>query len=199
MMNFFRSLLFILLFACMVSLHGQTIFRINHYNVYYDKSLMPVATLFTNHSFGEKVAFSAYFYINGSKSNSWGEALAGPTWTPVEGLSLSFLAGIQTNEEALFRFSPVFNVRRNKLMAFGAFEYGGERHRWDVMAFYLADPFKFGAELIRYYDMYAAGPRLEFTFFEKQPLTVFYSGLWDWGNKKYASMFGINTGFGGQN
>jgi hypothetical protein len=44
--------------------------------------------------------------------------------------------------------------------------------------------------------MYAAGPRMEFSFIKKQPITVFYSGLWGLADGKYTSMFGIYSLFG---
>jgi hypothetical protein len=44
--------------------------------------------------------------------------------------------------------------------------------------------------------MYAAGPRVEFSFIKKQPVTIFYSALWDWKGSKLASMFGIYSTFG---
>ncbi len=187
--------------SCIVIFHlsaeAQTTFRLNHYNTIYDGTHMPIVTLSTTHAFNEKVGFATYFYVNGTKGSSWGEGLAGISWRPVEGLTLMFLGGIQTNEDVLYRFSPIFFYRKNNFSAFGAFEYGGERHRWDIMWFYHVQAFKFGAELIRFYEMYAAGPRVELTFLKKQPLTVFYSGLWDWDAEKYASMFGIYTTFGG--
>ncbi len=173
----------------------QTVFKINEYNVLYNGDYMPVFTLFSSYSFNEKIGFASYFYVNGYKKNSWGEGLAGPVWTPIKGVSLAFLAGLQSNEKSLFRISPVFFISKGKFSAFGGFEYGGERHRWDTMGFYSAGPFKLGGELIRFYKMYAAGPRVEFSFLRKQPVTLFYSGLWDWGNEKYASMFGIYTTF----
>ena len=175
---------------------AQAVFRVNQYNVIYDGNLMPVFTLSGNYPLSQAISFTSYFYINGAEGSSWGEGLAGPTWTPAKGIALSFLAGIQTNEESLFRFGPVFNIAKGRFSAFGGFEYGGKRHRWDTMLFYHSGQFKFGGELIRYYKMFAAGPRVEFTFFKKQPLTVFYSGLWDWQGEKYASMFGIYTSFG---
>jgi hypothetical protein len=189
------SLLFIAIFHLPVK--AQTTFRLNHYNTFYDGQHMPILTLSTTYAFNEKIGFATYFYVNGFKENSWGQGLAGISWRPLDGLTLMLLGGIQTNEDALYRFSPIFFFRNNNFSAFGAFEYGGERHRWDIMAFYLAGDFKFGAELIRFYQMFAAGPRVEFTFLKKQPLTVFYSGLWDWDAEKYASMFGIYTTFGG--
>lgn len=174
---------------------SQTMFKINQYNIIYNDAWMPVFTLYSGHSFNEKLAFSAYFYVNGAKGSSWGEGLVGPTYTPVKGLSFSLLAGFQSNEDQLFRFSPLVNVNKGNFSGFASFEMGGKRHRWDVMAFYHAKPFKVGGELIRFYKMYAAGPRFEYSFIKSQPLTVFYSGLWDWGNQKYASMFGLYTTF----
>lgn len=175
---------------------AQAVFRVNQYNVLYDGSIMPVFTLSGNYPLSSALSFTSYFYINGAKGSSWGEGLAGPTWTPARGVALSFLAGIQTNEESLFRVSPVFNLAKGRFSSFGGFEYGGKRHRWDTMLFYHAGQFKLGGEFIRYYQMFAAGPRFEFTFLKKQPLTVYYSGLWDWQGEKYASMFGIYSSFG---
>jgi hypothetical protein len=174
---------------------AQTMFKINQYNIIYNEAWMPVFTLYSGHAITEKLGFSAYFYVNGAKGSSWGEGLVGPTWTPVQGISFGLLAGFQSNEDQLFRISPLVNVNRGKFSGFASFEMGGERHRWDVMAFYQAKPFKVGGELIRFYQMYAAGPRFEITFFKKQPITLFYSGLWDWNNSEFASMFGIYTSF----
>lgn len=190
-----RNILTFLFLLAVLPAAGQTLFKINQYNIIYNQSWMPVFTLYSGHSFNEKLGFSAYFYVNGAKGSSWGEGLAGPTWTPVKGLSLSLLAGFQSNEDQLFRFSPLINVSHGKYSGFASFEIGGKRHRWDVMAFYQVKPFKFGGELIRFYQMYAAGPRIEFSFLKNQPLTIFYSGLWDWGNQKFASMFGLYTTF----
>jgi hypothetical protein len=187
------------LFLLSLQVSGQPAFKINQYNIAYDGDFMPVLTLYTNYAFNPKIGFSSYFYVNGYKKNSWGEGLAGPNWTPAKGVSLSLLAGFQTNEEALFRFSPVFFVLKEHFSAFGSFEYGGKRHRWDTMLFYIRGPFKAGGELIRFYQMYAAGPRMEFSFLKKQPVTVFYSALWDWKAEKCASMFGIYTSFGFRN
>lgn len=175
---------------------AQTFFKVNQYNVILDGNWMPIFTLHSNYSFNDKLAFTSYFYVNGSENGSWGEGLAGPSYTPVKGLTLAFLAGIQTNEESMLRISPVLIVSKEKFSAFSSIEYGGKRHRWDLMAFYVARPFKAGWELIRYYKMFATGPRVEFSFLKKQPLTMFYSGLWDWQGERYASMFGIYTTFG---
>ncbi len=192
-----RTAVLILILVGLFCIPGkcQTIFKINEYNILYNGDYMPVFTLFSNYSFNEKIGIAAYFYVNGYKKNSWGEGLAGPVWTPAKGVSLAFLAGFQSNEKSLLRVSPVFIISKGKFSAFGGFEYGGQRHRWDTMGFYSTGPFKLGGELIRFYKMYAAGPRIEFSFLKKQPVTVFYSGLWDWGNEKYASMFGIYTTF----
>jgi hypothetical protein len=191
------NVILVLLLAVLIKPgQGQTVFKINQYNVIYDGDIMPVGTLYTRYPFNSKIGFTSYFYVNGYNKNSWGEGLAGPDWTPAKGVSFSFLAGFQSNEKSLLRVSPVFLVDRNRFSAFGAFEYGGRRHRWDVMAFHSLDQFRIGGELIRFYQMYAAGPRAEFTFLKKQPVTIFYSGLWDWKGEKYASMFGIYTSFG---
>jgi hypothetical protein len=199
MMKYIKTIWILLFAALSVPAQGQTVFKINQYNIIYNGDFMPVATLYTNYSFNSKIGFTSYFYINGYNKNSWGEGLAGPNWTPAKGVSLAFLAGFQSNEESLLRVSPVFFVAKNRFSAFGAFEYGGERHRWDLMAFHSLDQFKIGGELIRFYQMYAAGPRVEYSFLKKQPLTIFYSGLWDWKGEKYASMFGIYTSFGPNN
>jgi hypothetical protein len=199
MMKYIKAVCILLFAALSVPVQGQTMFKINQYNIIYDGDFMPVATLYTNYSFNSKIGFTSYFYINGYNKNSWGEGLAGPNWTPVKGVSLAFLAGFQSNEKSLLRVSPLFFVAKNRFSAFGAFEYGGKRHRWDLMAFHSLDQFKIGGELIRFYQMYAAGPRVEYSFLKKQPLTIFYSGLWDWKGEKYASMFGIYTSFGPDN
>lgn len=194
-MNHIKSLWILLIGLSCLTVQGQTVFKVNEYNILYNGDYMPVFTLYSNYSFNPKLGFAAYFYVNGYKKNSWGEGLAGPVWTPVKGVSLAFLAGFQSNEKSLWRVSPIFFIAKNKFSAFGGFEYGGERHRWDVMSFYTLNKFRLGGELIRFYKMYAAGPRIEFSFLKKQPVTIFYSGLWDWGNEKYASMFGIYTTF----
>ena len=184
------------LWACISPAPGQTIFKINQYNITYDGTFMPVFTLFANQQLNEKIGFASYFYVNGTKNSSWGEGLAGPMWTPVRPLTLGFLGGFQSNEEKLWRVSPIILYNSRKISGFGAFEYGGKRHRWDLMCFYSAPPFRYGAELIRFYKMFAAGPRVEFSFLKTQPITIFYSGLWNWKDEKYASMFGIFTTFG---
>jgi hypothetical protein len=116
----------------------------------------------------------------------------------VKGISVGVLGGIQSNEDQIFRVSPIALVNRGRFSFLGAFEFGGKRYRWDCMGFYQFGPVKLGAELIRYYSMYAAGPRAELTFLKAQPITVFYSALWDWGGQKYASMFGVFSTFGGK-
>jgi hypothetical protein len=195
--TYFKSILLGLLATTLaVPAGAQTFFKVNQYNVILDGSWMPIFTLYSSYAFNEKLGFSSYFYVNGSENGSWGEGLAGPTWTPAKGVTLAFLAGIQSNEESMLRVSPVFIVSKEKFSAFSSIEYGGKRHRWDLMAFYVARPFKVGGELIRYFKMFAAGPRVEYSFLKKQPLTVFYSGLWDWEGERYASMFGMYTTFG---
>jgi hypothetical protein len=183
-----------LLFA--TPLIGQTVFKINQYNIYYNKTFMPVATLFANYQINEKLSITSYFYVSAVAKTGWGEGLAGVTYTPVKGITVGILGGLQSNEEQVWRISPIVLLNKNRFSFFGAFEFGGERYRWDCMGFYAVKPFKFGAELIRYYQMYAAGPRIEFSFFKKQPITVFYSALWDWQGSKLASMFGIYSTFG---
>ena len=175
---------------------GQSIFKINQYNTYYNNALMPVITLFSNYQFNKKLGITSYFYVNAYSKNSWGEGLAGVTYTPVTGVSIGFLAGLQSNETEIWRVSPIIMLGKNQFSFFGAFEFGGKRYRWDAMGFYSVKAFKFGAEFIRYYRMFAAGPRIEFSFIRKQPITVFYSGLWDWTYGRYASMFGIFSTFG---
>jgi hypothetical protein len=176
---------------------AQAIFKINQYNVIYNNALMVIGTSFTNYPFGKHISIASYFYVNVMpKANSWGEGMAGPMWTPVPGISVGFLAGFQTNEDHIFRYSTMVLVNRGRFSLFSALEFGGLRYRWDCMGFYQFGSFRLGAELIRYYQMYAAGPRVEFTFLKKQPITLFYSGLWDWGGSKFASMFGIYSTFG---
>ncbi len=178
------------------SVGGQPIFKINQYNTYYNNDLMPVVTLFTNHQFSDKLSVTGYFYINAYPKNSWGEGLAGVSYSPVKGVVIGFLGGFQTNETELWRISPIIMVNKNHFSLSGAFEFGGKRYRWDAMAFYTLKSFKFGGEFIRYYQMYAAGPRIEFTFLKKQPVTIFFTGLWDWTYGRYAPMFGIFSIFG---
>ena len=177
-------------------LNGQTVFKINQYNIYFNKTFTPIATLFTNYQISNKLSVTSYFYINAVQKTGWGEGLAGVTYTPFPGISLGLLGGLQSNEAQTFRFSPIILINKNRFSFFGAFEFGGERYRWDCMGFYLAKSFKFGGELIRFYQMYAAGPRMEFSFIKKQPITVFYSGLWGLADGKYTSMFGIYSLFG---
>jgi hypothetical protein len=181
----------------------QTMFKVNQYNIYYDKTFMPVLTLFTNHQVSSRFSAASYCYVNATSDHpvtgnarSWGEVLAGGLYTPVPGISVGVLAGFQSNEAQVFRISPIIMVSKNRFTFFGAFEFGGERIRWDCMGFYNLKSLKLGGELIRYYKMYAAGPRAELSFFKKQPVTIFYSALWDWKGSKLASMFGIYTSFG---
>lgn len=189
-------LLFLLL--CTISAgNAQALFRLNQYNILYNDKIMPVFTLYAGQNLSKHWGVSAYFYVNGTKGGSWGEGLAGPVWSPVKGLSLAFLAGFQSNEEQLFRISPIVMASRGKFSGFAAFEYGGKRHRWDVMAFYNTGRWKTGAELIRFYDMYAAGPRVELLCCKKQAITAFLSGMWDWVNGKPVLMFGIYATFAG--
>ena len=139
--------------ASALVLQAQTVFRLNQYNIIYNETFMPVFTLYGGQSFSEHWGLSTYFYVNGTKGSSWGEGLAGPTYMPFKGLSISFLAGFQTNEDQLFRVSPIVSYSGKKFSGFASFEYGGERHRWDIMAFYLLKQFKAGGELIRFYKM----------------------------------------------
>jgi hypothetical protein len=194
MKKIFPLILFGLLISSSVG--GQSVFKINEYNIYYNDGLMPIITLFTNHQFSEKLSITSYFYVNAYPKNSWGEGLVGVTYTPVKGVSVGFLAGFQSNETEIWRVSPIIMLSKNRFSFSGAFEFGGKRYRWDAMGFYSVKSFKFGAEFIRYYSMYAAGPRVEFSFIKKQPVTVFYSGMWDWTYGRYASMFGIYSTFG---
>jgi len=157
---------------------------------------MPVITLFTNYQFNKKLSVTSYFYVNAYSKNSWGEGLFGVTYTPVQGVSVGFLGGLQSNETEIWRISPIIMLNKKQFSFFGSFEFGGKRYRWDAMGFYSVQAFKFGAEFIRYYQMYAAGPRVEFSFIKKQPITIFYSGLWDWTYGRYASMFGIFSTYG---
>jgi hypothetical protein len=190
------SFCFLAGFLLTSSVCGQSIFKINQYNIYYNNGLMPIVTLFTNHQFNNKLSVSSYFYVNAYQKNSWGEGLVGITYTPVQGVSIGFLGGLQSNETEIWRVSPIILLNKKQFSFFGSFEFGGKRYRWDDMAFYSVKAFKFGAEFIRYYQMYAAGPRVEFSFIKKQPITIFYSGLWDWTYGRYASMFGIYSTFG---
>ena len=191
--------------ACLLILmpvKGQNMFKINQYNIYMNKVFSPIGTLFANHQLNERWSVATYFYVNATPwttqatNPSWGEGLAGMTYSPVKGVSLGVIAGLQSNEAQIFRVSPIVLVNRNRFSFFGAFEFGGERTRWDAMGFYLFDSWKLGGELIRYYKMYAAGPRAEVSFFNKQPVTVFYSALWAWEKETLAHMFGIYTSFG---
>jgi hypothetical protein len=191
-----KNILFtILALTTFLPVESQTQFKLNQYNIVHNQRFMPVFTMFGGHQITSKAGIAGYFYVNGMEGSSWGEGLAGPLWSPVKGLTIGFLAGFQTNEDQLFRYSPILLYNYKQFSGFASFEVGGERHRWDIMAFYLMDDFKFGGEMIRFYQMYAAGPRIEFSFFKKQPVTLFYSGLWDWTNDMYASMFGIYTTF----
>lgn len=122
--------------------------------------------------------------------------MAGLSYSPAKWITLGFLGGFQSNENQLWRISPIILLNYRRWSFFGGFEFGGKRYRWDAMGFYRAGPFRLGAEFIRYYQMYAAGPRTEFTFWKKQPISLFYSFLWDWTSGYPAHMFGIYTTFG---
>ncbi|MCK9203700.1 MAG: hypothetical protein M0P58_04585 [Bacteroidales bacterium] len=198
MLNPVKRLLCFCLFVLIIHScgEGQALFKINQYNIVSGGDLMPVITLFGNYPLNKYISITSYFYVNAYPKGSWGEGLAGLTVTPVKGISLGFLGGFQSNETELWRVSPIIMLSKKQFSFFGAFEFGGTRYRWDAMGFYSLKTFKFGAEFIRYYQMYAAGPRIEFSFLKKQPITVFYSGLWDWTRGRYDSMFGIYSTFG---
>ena len=59
-------------------------------------------------------------------------------YTPVPGVSVGVIAGFQSNEAQMFRFSPLILVNNNGFSSFGPFEFGGGRVRWDCMGFYSA-------------------------------------------------------------
>lgn len=193
----FRCLLIIMVYWWIASpVQSQAIFKINQYNIVNGNDWMPVATLFTNYQFNDHWSATGYFYVNANPKGSWGEGLAGATYTPVKGISVGFLGGFQSNEIELWRISPIVMLNKGAFSFSGAFEFGGRRTRWDCMGFYTTGNLKLGGELIRYYDMYAAGPRAEFSFIRKQPVTLFYSGLISWTHHKYYHMFGIFSAFG---
>ena len=99
---------------------AQAIFKINQYNIIYNKVFMPVGTLFTNYPFGRHISIASYFYVNAwPRAGSWGEGLAGPVWTPVMGISVGLLAGFQSNEDHIFRFSPIALVNRDRFSFLG--------------------------------------------------------------------------------
>ncbi|MCX6280521.1 MAG: hypothetical protein NTU51_00990 [Bacteroidetes bacterium] len=175
---------------------GQTLFKINQYDVLYNGNLMPIITLYTNYQINEHIGITNYFYVTAYPQNSWGEGLVGVSYTIVKGITIGFLAGYQSNETELWRISPIIGLYKKPFSFFGAFEFGGKRYRWDAMGFYELHSWKFGGEFIRYYQMYAAGPRVEFSFLKNNILTVFHSSLWDWVYGKYAAMFGIYASFG---
>ena len=184
--------LFILLTA---SANGQDFFKINQYNIVYDGEFMPIITFLGNYQFNKHFAFTSYFYVSAYPKNSWGEGLVGASYTPVKGITIGFLGGFQSNETELWRVSPIIMLVKKQFSVMGAFEFGGKRYRWDAMGFYSWKSLKFGAEFIRYYQMYAAGPRVEFSFIKSHPITIFYSGLWDWSYGKFANMLGIYMSF----
>jgi len=175
---------------------GQTLFKINQYDVLYNGNLMPIVTLFTNYQVSEHIGITSYFYVTAYPQNSWGEGLVGVSYTIVKGITIGFLGGYQSNETELWRVSPIIGLYKKPFSFFGAFEFGGKRYRWDAMGFYELRRWKFGGEFIRYYQMYAAGPRVEFSFLKNNILTVFHSSLWDWVYGRYAAMFGIYATFG---
>ena len=191
-----KALILLFPFLLNLSVSGQTLFKINQYNVLYKGDLMPIITLFANHQIINRLGISGYFYVNAYPKSSWGEGLIGVNYTVIDGLTLGFLAGFQSNEARIWRISPLVMMNFGKFSFFGAFEFWGKRYRWDAMAFYSVSSVKFGGEFIRYYQMYAAGPRIEFSFLKKQPITIFYSFLWDWSYGYPAHMFGIYTSFG---
>ena len=174
---------------------SQNFFKINQYNIVYKGDLMPVITFLGNYQFNQHISFTSYFYVTAYPKNSWGEGLVGVSYTPVKGITIGFIGGFQSNETEIWRVSPIIFLAKKQFSFMGAFEFGGKRYRWDAMGFYSVKAWKFGAEFIRYYQMYAAGPRIEFSFIKKMPLTIFYSGLWDWSYGNYASMFGIYASF----
>ncbi len=194
----FKRIIKLVLFSCLfhVPAPGQTIFKFNQYDIIYSGDFMPVVTLYASYQINKTFGVASYFYVNAYPKNSWGEGLIGPLVTPVKGITIGFLGGYQSNETELWRISPLLILSFNPWSFYGAFEFGGKRYRWDCMGFYSVKNFKFGGEFIRFYQMYTAGPRIEFTFFKKQPITVFYTALWDWTYGKYSSMFGIYTVFG---
>lgn len=185
---------FILLTICTLS--AQTTFRLNHYYTVYNSIYTPVMSLSTQQSFSPRWALTSYFYVNASAKSSWGQGLVGPTYYPVKGLGLGFLGGFQSNEKEIWRISPVVTANYAWFNFFGAFEFGGARQRWDVIALCKTGPFRIGAEMIKYFKMYATGPRVELVLFKKQPVHLFYTAMWDVTNDKYTSMFGLHSSFG---
>jgi len=188
-------LICVVLLLSVHSLMAQATFKFNQYNVLYKGDWMPVVTLFTNYDYGNHWSFTNYFYVNAQQKTGWGEGLVGPTYSPTKWLNVSLLGGVQSNEKSLLRGGPVIFARGKNTSFFCALEFGGKRYRWDIMAFYTWPRVKLGAELIRSYQMYATGPRCEYTFLKGQPLTAFYTALWDFTYGNYASMFGIYTSF----
>ncbi|MEI6173810.1 MAG: hypothetical protein WCR01_08655 [Bacteroidota bacterium] len=174
----------------------QTMFKVNQYDIIYKGDFSPILTLYANHQINKRFGIMSYFYVNAAQNNSWGQGLVGPTYTPVKGITVAFLVGYQSNEVAWWRVSPIIMLSNNHWSFFGSFEYGGTRVRWDCMGFYYLDSFKFGAELIRYYELYAAGPRIEFSFLKKKNLTIWNAELWDWSYGNLMHVFGIYATFG---
>lgn len=175
---------------------GQIMFKVNQYDILYKGDLSPILTLYSNYKFNNKFGIMSYFYVNGSSASGWGQGMVGPTYTPVTGVTLAFIAGYQSNGDAWWRVSPVIMLANKKWSFFGSFEYGGTRVRWDCMGFYYFRSFKFGAELIRYYKLYAAGPRIEFSFLKRKTLTIWNAELWEWTNGNFMHVFGLYATFG---
>ncbi len=178
------------------NLHAQTTFKLNHYYTIYNQVYTPVMSLSAQQSLNSRWALTSYFYVNASSKSSWGQGLVGPTFYPVKGLGIGFLGGFQSNEKEIWRISPLVTANYDWFNLFGAFEFGGERQRWDVIALCKTGPFRVGAEMIKYFKMYATGPRVELVLFKKQPVHFFYSAMWDVTNDKYTGMFGLHSTFG---
>lgn len=190
-----RKILLLLCFVCFFVQGKTQMFKINQYNIFYDKEFYPIGTLFTNFQFNEKLGFTNYFYVNAHRETGWGEALFGLTYSPVKILKIGLIGGFQTNEHEIWRVAPIIFFGKGPITFSGVFEFGGERYRWDAMMFYNLKHFRFGWEGIRYYKMYAIGPRLEIQFTQNPSLNIFYSALFDVTYGKFASMVGIYAVF----
>lgn len=169
------------------SSEAQSKYQLGCYGLYYMDDVKPTVSVFYTNELSKKFTLINYFYTD----KNWGQGIFGVKYRFTDWFQAGCMAGLQTNNKEMFRYAPVFWLKKNKSSLFGIFEKGGQRDRFKLLYYY-----KFGKQLkaglygIKFIDIYAFGPRSEIKL-GKTPFSIWGTPLYIPTNGEYAAMLGL--------
>lgn len=186
-MRFFKVIIIIGILMGSLQLKAQSKYQLGCYGLYYMDKVKPTVSMFYTNELGKKFTLINYFYTD----QSWSQGIFGFKYSFTNWLQAGCMAGFQTNEESMYRYAPVFWLKKSKASLFGIFEKGGQRDRFKLLMYYkFNDNIKAGLYGIKFIDIYAFGPRSEVKL-GKGPFSIWGTPLYVPTNGEYAGMLGL--------